>query len=163
MFLGYEEYNDHYCGPRGEKPREEFNPILDVKQGDFIMVYPDNIDIYLVWLAMVESEIDNNPTSPNYKKLLIQYWAPCARKNGMIDVEVYANCWKGYWAKNVANQRVWKDVDAVVWSWRPRNPGPYARIEIPKRDVLKAQACLHLTVVHEHDGNELHDVYSSEE
>ena len=26
-FVGYEAYNNHYCGPQGEKPREEFNPI----------------------------------------------------------------------------------------------------------------------------------------
>ena len=70
-FIGIEEYNNHYCGPQREKPREEFNPLVDVHKGDFIMLHPDDTTIYPVWLTMAMSDIDNYPTSPNYKKLLI--------------------------------------------------------------------------------------------
>ena len=92
-FIGLEEYNDHFCGPQREKPREEFNPMVDVRQGDFLMLHPDDTNIYPIWLAMAISNIDIEPTSPNYKKLLIQYWAPCARKCGMTPAQAYANCW----------------------------------------------------------------------
>ena len=72
-FLGLEELNDHFCGPQRDRPREEFDPMSDVHQGDFVMLVPSDTEIYPVWLAMALSDIDNDPTSPNYKKLLIQY------------------------------------------------------------------------------------------
>ena len=56
--------------------------MLHVQKGNFIMLHPDDTNIYLVWLAMAESNIYDEPTSPNHKKLLIQYWGPCARKKG---------------------------------------------------------------------------------
>ena len=33
-FLGLEELNDHFCGPQRDRPREEFDPMSDVHQGD---------------------------------------------------------------------------------------------------------------------------------
>ena len=41
-FLGIEELNEHYCGPQCEKPRDEFNPMTDVKQGDFVLLLPND-------------------------------------------------------------------------------------------------------------------------
>ena len=80
----------------------------------------------------------------------------------MTDAEVYATCWKGFWAKNVVDQKVWEKVDAIVWSWRPRKQGPYGRVKIREKDALKAQACLHLSSVHDHDGDEIEDVFGEE-
>ena len=37
-FLGLEELNDHFCGPQRDRPREEFDPMSDVHQGDFVML-----------------------------------------------------------------------------------------------------------------------------
>ena len=161
-FIGLEEYNDHFCGPQREKPREEFNPMVDVRQGDFLMLHPDDTNIYLVWLAMAISNIDIEPTSPNYKKLLIQYWAPCARKCGMTPAQAYANCWKGFWVVNEKDPQVWENVDAIVWSWRPNKLGPYTRIKIPERHSLKAKACLGLLGIHAQDMDELDGGYNEE-
>ena len=61
-FLGIEEHNDHYCGPARDKPREAFNPLLHVQQGHFVMLHPDDTNIYLVWLAMAKSNINDEPT-----------------------------------------------------------------------------------------------------
>ena len=47
-FLGIEEHNDHYCGPARDKPREAFNPLLHVQQGHFVMLHPDDTNIYPV-------------------------------------------------------------------------------------------------------------------
>ena len=74
------------------------------------MLHPDDTNIYLVWLAMVELDIDDEPTSPNYKKILIQYWGPCARKKGLTDAQAYADCWKRYWQISVPKQQVWENL-----------------------------------------------------
>ena len=69
--------------------------MLHVQKGHFIMLHLDDTNIYLVWLAMVESNIDDEPTSSNRKKILIQYGGPCAKKKGLTNALVYADCWKG--------------------------------------------------------------------
>ena len=103
------------------------------------MLLPSDTQIYPVWLAMALSNIDKEPTSPKYRKLLIQYWAPCARKSGMTDAQAYTNCWKGFWAVNYKDPQVWENVDAIVWSWRPNKQGPFSRIKISERHALKAK------------------------
>ena len=143
-FIGIEEHNEHYCGPQRERPREEFNPMLDVNQGDFLMLYPDDPNIYPVWLALAKSDIDDDPTSPNYNKLLIQYWGPCAKRQGITDAQAYANCWNKYWKINDKDPEVWEKADAIVWSWRPRGGVPGVRIRIPEQCALKEKACLGL-------------------
>ena len=99
-FLGIEQLNEHYCGPQCEKPRDGFNSLIDVKQGDFVLLLPNDIMIYPIWLAMAISSIDMDSTSTKHKKILLQYWAPCARKSGLSDAEAYARCWTGYWVEN---------------------------------------------------------------
>ena len=70
------------------------------------MLLPNDTIVYPIQLAMTTSSIEINCTSPNYKNILIQYWAPCARKNGLSDVEAYAKCWIGYWVENKKDARV---------------------------------------------------------
>ena len=87
---------------------------------------------------------------------MLQYWAPCARKGGLTDAEAYADCWKGFWTENKADLQVWEDADAIVWSWRPKKPGPYTRIKIPTREAKKAQEGIHIGVAqHPNIENEL--------
>lgn len=48
---------------------------------------------------------------------------------------------------------MWEDVDAIVWSWRPKKPGPYTRIKIPTREAKKAQEGIHINAS-QHPSNE---------
>ena len=107
-FLGIEELNEHYCGPQCEKPKDEFNPMTDVKQGDFVLLLSNDTMIYPIWLAMAISSIDMDSTSTKHKKILLQYWAPCARKSGLSDAEAYARCWTEHWVENKKEKSVGK-------------------------------------------------------
>ncbi|MCO5584007.1 hypothetical protein L7F22_037926 [Adiantum nelumboides] len=80
-FGGLEELNDHYCGPLSKRPKDAFQPAVDVKKGDFVLVQPSD-PIYPIWLGVAQSEVDMNMKSHNFKKIIIQYWAPvCGRQN----------------------------------------------------------------------------------
>ena len=96
--------------------------MIDIKQGDFVMQLPNDTNVYPIWLAVAASSINMDYTSPKHKKILLQYWAPCARKNGLSDAEAYARCWTGYWAENRKEPRVWENVDAIVWAFQKQPP-----------------------------------------
>ena len=71
--------NDHFVGPQSARPLEAFKPQIDVKKGYFVLVRPADPK-YLVWLGVVESNVDLDISSPNHKKVFIQYWAPKHQK-----------------------------------------------------------------------------------
>ena len=121
--------------------------MTDVKQGDFVLLLPNDTMIYPIWLAMAISSIDMDSTSTKHKKILLQYWAPCARKSGLSDAEAYARCWTGYWVENKKEKRVWGNADAIVWAFQ-KDP-PFTRIKIPKRDQTKAQEGLGIAMEHD--------------
>ena len=78
-FQGFEEFNDHFVGPQSARPLEAFKPQIDVKKGDFVLVRPADPE-YPVCLGVVESDVDLDFSSPNHKKVFIQYWAPKHQK-----------------------------------------------------------------------------------
>ena len=80
-FQGCKEWNNHYVGPQGGRPQEAFRPHIDVRKGDFVLVRPADPE-YPVWLGVAESDVDVDSSSPNHKKIFIQYWAPKHRKHG---------------------------------------------------------------------------------
>ena len=59
-------------------------------------------------------------------------------------LKLIVNCWKGYCQINEVKHQVWENADAIVWSWKPRNPQPYKRIKIPEKEAQKAKSCFGL-------------------
>ena len=140
-FQVFEEFNDHFVGPQSARPLEAFKPQIDVKKSDFGLVRPADPE-YPVWLGVVESGVDLDFSSPNHKKVFIQYWAPKHQKRNPTIHEQYEDCWKKTWCCNLADPKRWECVDAVVWSWTPRGGKVAEAIKIPPIVVEKAQASL---------------------
>ena len=140
-FQGYEEWNDHYCGPSKQRPKDVFKPHIDVKKGDFVLVRPGDPE-YPIWLGVAESDVDMDRSSSNYKRILIQYWAPKHRRKNPTTAELYDGCWEKNWCCNLADPKRWEFVDTVVWSWIPRGNKMPDKIKIPPNIVEKAQASL---------------------
>lgn len=40
--FGMDDNEDHYCGSAQNKPRDEFNPQIDVSKGSFVLVQPSS-------------------------------------------------------------------------------------------------------------------------
>lgn len=131
-FEGYEEFNNHYYGPANRRPKEAFKPTIDVKKGDFVLLRPSKPKKYPIWLAVASSDVDMDRSSSNYKKILIQYWAPVCQWSGLSDEEVYRNCWEKNWMCNTRDPLVWESIDAVVWAWVRRGKKTCDKIKIPK-------------------------------
>ena len=140
-FQGCEEFNDHFVGPQSARPLEAFRPHIDVRKGDFVLVRPADPE-YPIWLGVAESDADLDSSSPNHKKVFIQYWAPKHRKKNPTIYEQYEDCWKKTWCCNLADPKRWECVDAIVWSWTPRGGRVAEVVKIPPIVVEKAQASL---------------------
>lgn len=140
-FIGLEELNDHYCGPLSKRPKDAFQPMIDVKKDDFVLVQTAD-PIYPVWLGVAQSEVDTNKKSINYQKICIQYWAPVCGRQNATDDEVYQNCWDKYWMCNKKDPQRWERVDTIVFSWITKATKVPKKIKIPPKVVLKAKANL---------------------
>ena len=93
--------------------------MVDIKEGDFISVRPFDT-IYPIWLGFAKSNVEMNEKSPNFKKVLLQYWAPSIKRKGLSDADSYEDYWNKYWVENRSDPQVWEYVDAMVWSWVSR-------------------------------------------
>ena len=75
---------------------------------------------------MALSDIDNEPTSPNYKTIHPIFGTLCKEEWDDRYSSLHSNCWKGFWVVNYKDPQVWETIDAIVWSWRPNNKeGPF--------------------------------------
>ena len=87
--------------------------MVDIKEGDFVLVRPSDT-IYPIWLGVAKSNVEMVEKSPNFKKVLLQYWAPSIKRKGLSVADAYEDCWNKYWAENRPDPQVWECVDAVV-------------------------------------------------
>ena len=142
-FMGLKALEDHFCGPQNKRPKDAFQPLVDVTNGDFVLIRPSE-NIYPIWLGVAESDIETNHDSEHYNMILIQYWAPCSRKKNASDKEVYANCWEKFWMCNDKDPIRWEHRDSIVWSWTPKGAQGKKgkKIKIPPTVCEKAQASL---------------------
>ena len=120
------------------KLAEEFNPTLDVAQGDFVLVQPCDAN-YPIWLGVTMTDVDQNNESTNYLQVKIQYWAPVSKKKNASDVEIYKDCWNKYWRENLNDPQRWEDTSCIIWAWKPKGGRIPEKIKIPKAIILKAK------------------------
>ena len=45
-----------------------------LKQGDFVVLLPNDTNVYPIWLAVAASSINMDCKSPNHNNILLQYW-----------------------------------------------------------------------------------------
>ena len=85
--FGMDENKDHNCGSAQNKPKDEFNPQVDVSKGRFVLVWPSS-SIYPIWLGVAVSDVDKEKGSKTFSKVKVQYWAPIT-KNKMLPMQMY--------------------------------------------------------------------------
>ena len=160
--FGMNENEDHYCGSARNKPKEEFNPQIDVSKGNFVLVRPSS-SMYPIWLGVAISDVDKEKESETFSRVKIQYWAPITKQKNANEVDVYKDCWKKTWRCNEKDPQRWEHANSIVWSWTPRtNNASSSReagqsklsktIKIPKSVVEKAKLSLKLAG-HVNDGS----------
>ena len=86
--FGMDDNEDHYCGSARNKPRDEFNPQIDVSKGSFVFVRPSS-SIYPVWLGVATSDVDKEKKSETFLKVMVQYWAPITKNKNASEAYVY--------------------------------------------------------------------------
>ena len=89
--FGMDDNEDHYCGSARNKPRDEFNPQIDVSKGSFVLVRPSS-SIYPVWLGVATSDVDKEKKSETFLKVKVQYWAPITKNKNASEADVYKDC-----------------------------------------------------------------------
>ncbi len=82
-----------YYGPRSmhlSLNTIAYMPFHDLFAGNFLLVWPLNPIVYLVWMGRAECDVVRNEKYENYKKVYVQWWVPM-RKQTKNDEELYHN------------------------------------------------------------------------
>jgi hypothetical protein len=53
-----------------------YMPFHDLFAGNFLLVWPLNPIVYLVWMGRAECDVVRNEKYENYKKVYVQWWVP---------------------------------------------------------------------------------------
>ena len=151
--FGMNDNEDHYCGSARNKPKDAFNPQVDVSKDSFVLVRPSS-SIYPIWLGVAVSNVDKEKESENFLKVKVQYWAPITKNKNASEADVYKDCWEKSWRCNAKDPQRWEHASSIVWSWTPRKTHAsstegeksrlYKTIRIPKSVVEKAKSSLNL-------------------
>lgn len=64
------------------KPKESYNPYIDIILGDFVLVHPLDISIHPVWMDRALTYVKLDRYHPYFDQFQSQYWRP--RKGGEI-------------------------------------------------------------------------------
>ncbi len=84
-----------YCDPRSMCPSlniTTYTPLCDLFVGNFVLLWPTNPIVYLVWMGRAESDVVRDQENENYRKVYVQWWV-LVRKGAKNDEELYHNCW----------------------------------------------------------------------
>ncbi len=88
----------------------------DLFVGNFVLVQPTYLIIYLVWMGRVENDVVRNEKNENYRKVYVQWWVP-VRKGAKNDEELYHNYWLNKWKGNHVDSKQWVEISCVVFSF----------------------------------------------
>ena len=110
---------EHYCGPRNGRSKTSFDPIIHVRKGMFLLIRPDDEDVYPIWLGEALGDIELNPQSPQYKKVYVGWWIPMGRV-GLDEKSLYQDCWDKKWRHNPSDLPRWEDIGSISHGWKAK-------------------------------------------
>ena len=139
-----------YFRPKNKQPGHTYNPWRDVLIGDFVLVRPIDLLLFLVWMERLLTTVFRNENYTNYGICLLQWWRPDrGGKHCVGDKHRYSNCWNSSW-KIGDHGREWVACSFVLCSSRPRvNTIDDCIKKISKRDPKVAMANLEEANVHD--------------
>jgi hypothetical protein len=84
-----------FCGLKNMKPTFKmtlYTPFRDLHNGDIILAWPLDLEVYLVWLGRTNNDVVKDEGNKHYKMVHVQWWMS-SKKGTMNDVELYLDYW----------------------------------------------------------------------
>lgn len=139
-----------YVGPRRNRPREAFNPRVDIAKGHIILQRPDTMDLetYPIYLGCVVSEVEEGEVNAENKLehvCGVKWYRPYMKKNrGQLqdcnDNIRWQDCWTKKWERDPGYPNTEQiSVNTVLWSYKPRKTALTGYVTIPKNHANKAK------------------------
>jgi hypothetical protein len=103
-----------YVGPKCNKPKPTFNPMIDVEKGKMLLVRSGNEDAgEMIWMAKSISDIFRDNESENLH-VKVDWWKPMSGKyNGKFLEQ--------YWVPNPDDKELGSiPINTIVWAWMPK-------------------------------------------
>jgi hypothetical protein len=72
-----------YCGVKNMCPSSKivaYMPFHDLFVGNFVLVWPIDPTVYLVWMGRAESDVVKDQKNENYRKVYVQWWVLVRRQ-----------------------------------------------------------------------------------
>ena len=103
-----------YVGPKCNKPKPTFNPMIDVEKGKMLLVRSGNEDEgEMIWMAKATSNIFEDDESKNLH-VKVDWWKPRSGK-------YKGNFLEQYWVPNPDDTELGSiPINAIVWAWMPK-------------------------------------------
>ncbi len=108
-----------YCGPKNMKPSlniTTYTPFRDLHEGGFLLACPSELEMYLVWMEKVHTDVVKDVNNEHYQMVHVQWWVPF-KKGTHNDVELYQGCLEGKWKCNLLDPMQWVDIDFIAFSF----------------------------------------------
>ena len=141
--------DDHFVGPRCDRPPPSFRVGRDLYAGYFVALRPCNGDERPFWIARTMSDPNSNPERPN--TVQIQFFRPVSRDK---DVTKFYKNWDTdvnlRWTIEKGVAITWESTDSVLTAWKSRSrrqggDGAHERdstTKIPKGQIQIIKASL---------------------
>lgn len=137
-----------YVGPRKNKPREAFNPRVDIVKGNYVLVRPDtnDLEVYPIYLGKVISEVEEGEVNDNDQLehvCSVEWYRPyIQRKRGQPECEPrqrWLDCWNQQWERDPGYCSEVICVNTVLWSFKARTTAKSGLVRIAKSHAMKAK------------------------
>jgi hypothetical protein len=134
-----------YCGLRSmclSLNTIAYKFFCDLFVGNFVLVWPVDPTIYLVWMGRAESDVVKDQENENYRKVYVQWWF-FMRKGVENDEELYHNCWLNNWRNNHVDPKQCVEISCVTFSFLAKsNIIVHSMINISATHAFKAKTNL---------------------
>ena len=104
-----------YVGPKCNKPKPTFNPMIDVEKGKMLLVRSGNEDAgEMIWMAKSISNIFRDNESENLH-VKVDWWKPMSGKYNGKFLEQY------WTVPNPDDTELGSiPINTIVWAWMPK-------------------------------------------
>jgi len=86
-----------YCGPTNMKlslSTTTYIPFRNLHEGDFLLAHSFELEMYLVWMGKVHSDVCKDANDEHYQMVHVQWRVPF-KKETHNDAELYRGCYEG--------------------------------------------------------------------
>jgi hypothetical protein len=130
---------EHYIGPRSQRPAPVYRIDRDCRIGHFVLVRPAEDSSASIWLGQAQSSPVVTPTNSNYERIQVQWYKPCERRG------LQSNPYKNWdtaelfkWECDTRYGVQWTSTKSILTSWKSRRLSRTETVVIPKKQITTA-------------------------